>query len=55
LKPGDFMKFRELVKRYSDSLSASPHNYTNEISLVSKDLFERRTIQSYDTFLKLIS
>jgi len=57
---GDFIdesyeSFESHIKEYSVLLEGRASEYTEEISSVSKDFFEARTVTSYDTFLKLLN
>ncbi len=55
LKPGEYAKFEQLVRHYSGMINENALKYTSEVSLISKDFFEKRTMASYDRLLKLIS
>lgn len=54
LKVEEYHRFRDLVLTYSGLLSENPAKFTHEISMGSKEFFEKRSVSSYDKFLKLI-
>jgi glycosyltransferase involved in cell wall biosynthesis len=52
---GKYEIFEHLIKEYSSLLAENSLTYTKEISDVSKEFFQARTIKSYDAFLRIIN
>ena len=51
---GEYDKFQTIVQHYASMIDERGSDYTAEISLMSKDFFEKRTSASYERFLRLI-